>query len=149
MIVMAEHLKIKKKELNFCLSCIRGILNNMVDIINTKTIGFDGEDKIIYSESFNVYEDELTIPSFLDYKFKFIFENTAPNEGQNDINFKWSGSEALVTISKKFRNNLGTGVTEKLPILQTHDSKKILFSIFGQQVGGSKLIHVTINFYER
>jgi hypothetical protein len=112
------------------------------------SLGFDGNDEIVYSESFNVYEDRLTI-NFLDRIFKFVFENTEPEKNKPDINFDWNDKEATVSVNKKFRNNLGAGTTEKMSILTTSDSKEILFSIFGQQVGNSKLIHITINFYKR
>lgn len=116
--------------------------------IKTKTFGFDGTDEIIYSESFNLYEDELVI-DFLDRKFKFIFENSEPAVGQSDLSLNWINNEAIVTISKKFRNNIGSATTGKIEILKTSDAKKILFSIFGQQVGNIKLLHVTVNFYQR
>lgn len=117
--------------------------------MEVKTLGFDGNDEIIFSKSFNVYEDRLTIDDFLERKFKFVFENTEPIPNQQDINVTWSGNVATVTISKKFRNPLGSGTSEKLAVLKTSENKQILFSIFGQQVGNSKLLHITVNFYQR
>lgn len=113
--------------------------------IETKTFGFDGSDEIIYSKSFIVYEGKLRI-DFLDKKFVLIFEKTEPFQDQKDVDVIWSGNEASVTFSKKFRNSLGSGTTNKIPILKTKENKFILFSIFGQQFGGDGL-HITINFY--
>lgn len=111
-----------------------------------KNLGFDGTDEIIYSQTFNVYEGKLTIPEFLGKKFVFVFEKTEPTTDQNDINVVWTGNEALVTLSKKFRNSLGAGTTNKIKILKTNDGKSISFSIFGHQFGEDGL-SVVINFY--
>lgn len=115
--------------------------------MDIKTLGFDGNDEIIYSESFNIYEGKLKV-DFLDKKFVFIFEKTEPTQDQKDINLVWSENEASVTFSRKFRNSLGSGTTEKIQVLKTSEDKLILFSIFGQQFGDDGL-HVTINFYIR
>lgn len=115
--------------------------------METKTLGFDGTDEIIYSESFIVYEGKLII-NFLDKKFVFIFENTEPSQGQKDIDIKWLGDEASVIFSKKFKNSLGSGTVNKVPILKNSENKFILFSIFGQQFGDGGL-HIVINFYIR
>ena len=114
-----------------------------------KTIGFDGKDEIIFSNSFNIYENELIIPDLLGFKFKFIFENTEPKESQKDIvSEPVDEKEIVITLSKKFRNSLGSITADKLGILNTSDNKQVLLSIFGQQVGNDSL-HVTINFYLR
>src|SRR3989344_6172011 len=110
--------------------------------METKTLGFDGTDEIIYSESFIVYEGRLRI-NFLKKKFVFIFEKTESTQDQKDIDIKWLGEEASVIFSKKFRNSLGSGTTNKVPILKTGENKSILFSIFGQQFGDDGL-YITI-----
>src|SRR3989339_1720572 len=99
--------------------------------MDNKTKGFDGSDEIIYSESFNIYEGKLIIPDFLGKKFTFVFEKTEPTQDQKDINITWSTNEASVTLSKKFRNSLGAGTTNKINILKTNEDKNISFSIFG------------------
>lgn len=117
--------------------------------MNIQTIGFDGNNEIIFSQSFNVYENKLVIPDFLGRSFKFIFETSEPEKTQKDIDIVWEGNEATVTISKKFRNVLGSGNAKKLTILRTGDQKEILLSIFGQQIGTGDLLNVTVNFYQR
>lgn len=114
--------------------------------METKTYGFDGGDEIIYSESFNIYEGKLILPDFLGKKFIFIFEKNEPIQDQKDILVTWSVNDATITLSKKFRNNLGAGTTNKINILRTADGKSISFSIFGQRFGEDNL-NVVINFY--
>lgn len=113
-----------------------------------KTIGFDGQDEIVFSQSFNVFENELLI-DFFDNKFKFIFEKTEPIETNPDVTVRWSDDIAVITLNKKFRNSLGSGTTEKLAVLELPSKKKVLLSVFGHQVGNSNLLHVTVNFYKR
>lgn len=114
------------------------------------TIALDGNDKIVYSETFNVYENRLTIPDILGFKVNFVFEKTDPTPAQNDITVSTVNSkEVLITLSNKFRNALGAGTTSKLGLLNTSEGKQVLFSIFGQQVGNSDCLHVTVNFYLR
>lgn len=111
-----------------------------------KTIGHDGEDEIIFSQSFLIHNNELTIPDILGYSFKFIFEKSSPKENQKDIGVTWKDKQANVVLSNKFRNTLGAGVTEKLKILKDSNGKFILFSIYGHQFAGG-FLNVVINFY--
>ncbi len=113
--------------------------------MDTEVIGLDGDDEIIYSQSFLVYENKLTI-NFLEKKFVFNFETTEPVENQKDINITWEESDCLIVLSKKFRNSLGAGTTNKLKMLKVGNSKNICISMFGQQFGENSL-NVTINFY--
>ena len=117
--------------------------------VDIKTIGFDGNDEIIFSQSFNVYENELLIKDSLGKSFKFIFEKSNFKEGQKDINITWDGDKATITLSKKFRSTLGSATTSKLPILKTGNQQEVLLSIFGQQIGGGDLLNITVNFYLR
>lgn len=114
-------------------------------IMDAKTIAYDGNEEIIYSGTFNVYENELTI-DFLEKKFILIFEKTEPAEKQVDLSLSWEGNTATVVLSKKFRNSLGSGTSSKIPVLNTQDDKQILFSVFGQQFGEDGL-SVVVNFY--
>jgi|GEM_PF-2527711 len=120
-----------------------------MDVI-TKTFGFDGDDEIIYSHSFNIYENKLIIPDFLGFKFTFIFQKNEPEQNQKDVTTdNGKDKEIIVTLSSKFRNNLGSMTTSKIPILGAHDNKgQVLFSIFGQSIGEEGL-HIVINFYAR
>lgn len=114
--------------------------------INLKTIGLDGDYEIIYSQSFNVYENKLTIPDFLGKKFVYIFQTQEPSVNQKDINIEWSQNTSNITLSKKFRNTLGSGTVNKIKILKTGDNKDIYMSIYGLDFGDNRL-NVTINFY--
>ena len=108
---------------------------------------FDGTDQVIYSNSFNIYNNELTIEQ-LGFRFIFVFESISPKSGQKDIIVKPdAGKEVHITFSNKFRNSLGAATTEKLNILQTGDGKNISMTVFGQQVGSTSCLHITVTLY--
>ncbi len=118
--------------------------------IDVKTTEYDGKDEIFFSNSFNIYEDELIISNVLGFKFKFIFEKQEPQKDQNDVVITLGDKkEIVVTFSKKFRNSLGSSTSEKLSILKAGDNRQVLLSVFGQQIGDGKCLHITINFYLR
>jgi len=107
---------------------------------------FDGDDEIILSKSFNIYENKLKISKFLGFEFIFIFEKESLNS-KKDILIDTQEEKIKITISNKFRNSIGSMSSDKIPFLQKEE-EKILFSIFGKQVGKNNL-HITINFYRR
>jgi len=121
--------------------------------MNTKkgeVIAYDDKDKIIFSKSFNVYENKLIIPNLLDFKFEFIFEKKDPKKDQKDVLVqKGENKEIIITFSKKFRNSLGSSTSKKISILKINSDKKILFSVFGQQIGDGDCLHITVSFYLR
>ena len=119
--------------------------------LNPETKIYDGEYEIIFSESFNIYEDELIIQDFLGFKFFFDFETKDPEEGQQDIAFE-PGKEVKefhIKVSKKFRNTLGSANSSKLKIFNLNDeeNRSIYFTIYGQQVGSNNTLNITLTFY--
>jgi hypothetical protein len=118
---------------------------------NTESLGKDGDDEIIFSQSYNLYENKLTIENIFDVKLFIFFETKDPEEGQVDIDVVADNVEKVskITLSNKFRNTLGSMTTEKLHIMDMDDPKvSILFSIYGQRVGDVGLV-VTVNLYKR
>lgn len=110
-------------------------------------LALDGNDKIIFSETYNIYENELTIPEFLGYKIRIVFEKTEPEEGQTDVSVRPDGTKGiLVTFSKKFRNSLGANTSSKLSVLKTKNDQ-ILLSVYGKEIGDNGSLNVTVNFY--
>lgn len=113
-----------------------------------KTLGYDGGFEgleIIFSETFIIYDEILSL-KFLDKNFVFRFSKSEQLPKEKDVYLVWSEGSAIISLSKKFRDSLGSGMTKRLPILKTGEGKTIFFAIFGQQFGESAL-HVTINFY--
>ncbi len=108
---------------------------------------YDGLNEILYSKSFNIYDEKLTISNLLGNTFIFIFEKDEPKENQKDVVVVWEESprQAVITVSKKARTTLTSGLTEKINILSADDGKIISFSFSGYQFGES--LHTTINFY--
>lgn len=114
----------------------------------TSIITFDGKDEVVYSESFNVYENELHIKNVLNFNFKFIFEITDPKEGQNDILIQNKDNNVTIILSKKIRNTLGGGTTKKSPIIKFDDGKILLYSLYAQTFGdNTEAVNVTVTFY--
>lgn len=110
---------------------------------------FDGDYEILYSESFNVYENKLIIKNFLDKEFVYIFETEDRIEDHQDINVKWEDKIAIITLSKKFRNALGSGTLSKLKILKNQENQKdIYMSVYGSSFS-DKNLNVVINFYTK
>jgi len=118
--------------------------------IQQSIIVFDGTDEIIFSSTYNVYENKLVVKSILGYDFIFEFENTEPKSGQKDINTEGSGKSVTLTFSKKFRNTLGSGTVNKIQLVKFKDGRLLLFSIYGSTIGdNSNTLNITINFYLR
>lgn len=114
----------------------------------TGTTFFDGEDEIIYSNSFNIYENKLIIKDFLGFTINFIFAKEEPKEGQRDMEFSGNGKIATVKFSKKIRNTLGSGNTSKFPLVKFEDGRKLFFTLYGSGIGNeSDALNVTVTFY--
>lgn len=109
---------------------------------------FDGSSQIIYSGTFNIYNNKLTIKDLGGKDFIFIFENSEPVADRKDVTFLWSENnlECQVTVSKKFRNSLGAGTTDKVEVSKTEEGDTVSFSIFGHKWGEESL-SITISFY--
>lgn len=111
---------------------------------------FDGNDEIIYSNSFNVYESCLKIKEIEGFDFEFIFEKEERKEALSDVKAEKKGEKCIeVVFSKKIRGKLGVNTATKMPILMTDDLKQILMSVFCQSVGTNDSLHVTVSFYKR
>lgn len=111
---------------------------------------FDGTDEIIFSSNFNIYENKLTIIGIQGFDLTFEFEIAEPKEGQKDIDIKGNNKKVTVIFSKKFRNTLGSGTINKIPLIKFQNNKLLLFSIYGSTIGNEiSGLNVTITFYLR
>lgn len=111
---------------------------------------FDGTDEIIFSQTFNVYDNKLILQNILGFNLTFEFESVEPKEGQKDIEIKGGDKAARLIFSKKFRNTLGSGTINKMQIIKFNDGRLLLFSIYGSEVGGNvNALNITISFYLR
>lgn len=116
-------------------------------VISDPLILYDNNHKIIYSGTFNVYENKLTIERIAGFKILFNFP---PQENTKESEVKISGNntkkELTITVPN-FHRTLGVGTTNKIPIL-LQDNGRILFSIYGQSLGkDTDLLRVTLTFY--
>lgn len=116
---------------------------------NTKI--YDGDYEVIFSDSFNVYENRLLIKDsgIAGYSFEIIFDKEQFSALQGGIFSEANNEEKKITITiKKFRNNLGAGSTGKLPIINLEDGRKIFFSIYGKSLSNeTDFLNVTVSFY--
>lgn len=115
---------------------------------------FDGNDEIVFSDVFNVYENALLIKDLYGFNFKFVFEQTLPTPPsvtpQKDISISGEGKDVTIVFNAKLRNTLGSGTSTKMPILTFKDGKTLLFSIYSSKVGdNTEALNVTVNFYLR
>lgn len=119
--------------------------------MNTEVRTYDEGDQIVFSDTFNLYTDQLKIENLFGFTFQFTFEKDEPKAEQPDIKITTDNKEKLIaiTVSRKFRTTLGSSSSSKLSVLKTEDGSEILFSIYGQAVTNTDFLNVTINFYLR
>jgi hypothetical protein len=118
----------------------------MIDLPKIKV--FDGEEEIIFSETFNVYNDELIIKNFLGFSIKFIFEKDEPKKNQKDVVATPNNEtkEIEIILSKKVRSPLGVGTIDRFSFLENVDGSKILASIYVKEINKNAL-NIIINLY--
>ena len=124
------------------------ILNKIFMENNNKITTFDGDYEIIYSSSFNIYENELNIKNILSYDFKFIFEKENPNDGQSDISISNEDSKIVVSLSKKARSVLGGGTTKKSSVIKFQNGSILYYSLYAKSYSeNTDALNVVVSFY--
>ena len=110
---------------------------------------FDGDDEIIFSKVFNIYENKLVIKSIEDFEITIQF--------LEDITKKDTGIEILGdNVNKKllikltnFNNTLGIGTINKILILKDDNNKNILFSLHVKSLNTTTTFkQISITFYK-
>lgn len=122
------------------------------NLINIKR--FDGNDEIVFSEVFNLYENTLSIKDLYGFNFTFVFEDNLPALPsalpQKDVAINGQGKDVTITFSAKLRNTLGSGTSTKIPIVTFKDGKSLLFSVYSSKVGdNTSALNVSVSFYLR
>ena len=118
-------------------------------LLNTKTQAFDGDYQIIFSDVFNVYENRLILTDLVGYTFEFIFGKEDFDQTMGSITSEGDEVNKKIIINvKNFRSQLGAGSTNKLPVINLNDGKKIYFSVYGRSLSKeSDFLEVTVNLY--
>lgn len=120
---------------------------------NTTTKISDGDDEIIFSETFNVYDNSLKIEGLSGLDITFNFDEEGSEQREKDIDVLGEGNNATVSFSSKIRNTLGsgtTGKTELAEIVNESEKVKILFSLYVSKIGDKTSgLNVNITFYIR
>lgn len=123
----------------------------MIDLNTVKV--FDGDDEIVFSDSFNVYDNSIKINGIIGLNIIFNFDEEGSEKREKDIDILGEGSNATVTFSSKIRNTLGSGTTAKIELAEINkDSKiqKLFFSLYASRIGDkSSGLNVSVTFYLR
>lgn len=123
----------------------------MLNINTIKT--FDGDDEIIFSGSFNVYDNTLKIEGISGLNITFNFDEESSEKREKDIDILGEGSNATITFSSKIRNTLGSGTTGKIELAEINkDSikQKLFFALYSSRIGDkSSGLNINITFYLR
>jgi hypothetical protein len=113
----------------------------------------DGADEIIFSNSFNVYDNSLKVENILGINITFLFDEEGAPNSEKDIDISGTGTDAMITFSTKLRNTLGSGTTGKIEIAELDIAEvrhKLFFSLYASKVGdNSSGLNLNITFYTR
>lgn len=119
----------------------------------TKIKLYDGDDEIVLSSVFNVYENVLNIESLYGFNFRFIFEENSSNEPNiksKDVSIISDDKNVTITFSDKIRNTLGSGTSNKIPVVEFENGKKLFFTLYSSVIGdNTPALNVTVTFYLR
>lgn len=123
-------------------------------IVNTQSFKLlDGDDEIIFSNSFNIYSSSLKIEGVAGLNITFTFDEEGSDDREKDIDISGDGNNAIIIFSSKIRNTLGSGTTGKIEIaeMDIEQSKhKLLFSLYASKIGDkSSALNLSIAFYIR
>ena len=123
-------------------------------MLNINTIKvLDGDDEIIFSGSFNVYDNLLKIEGIMGLNVTFNFDEESSEKREKDIDILGEGSNAIVSFSSKIRNTLGSGTTGKTELAEIANETgklKLLFSTYVSKIGDkSSGLNVDVTFYLR
>ncbi|MFA5132452.1 MAG: hypothetical protein WC444_03985 [Candidatus Paceibacterota bacterium] len=114
---------------------------------------YDGDDEIVYSGVFNVYENSLRIESLYGFNFKFLFEEKLPplpSTNSKDIAIVSEEKDITITFNHKIRNTLGGGTSNKVSVVNFNNGKTLLFSVYSSVIGdNTPALNLTVTFYMR
>lgn len=117
--------------------------------IDPNTKAYDGDYEIIFSDTFNVYENTLRLTNIGGYEFNFVFDKNEFIAGEGSISARGDDVAKKITVNiKSFRNSLGAGSTSKLPVINLKDGRQIFLTVYGKSLSKEMdFLHVTVNFY--
>ena len=112
---------------------------------------YDGDYEIVFSNTFNLYEDKLSVKPIRWYEVEFIFLKDS-NQNGSLVNFESdSNSNKIKVLLTNFNNSLGTWTTKKISLMtfwEWNDKKEIFFSLFGSSLNESTtFLQVTLTLY--
>ncbi|MBP6926185.1 MAG: hypothetical protein KBB70_00620 [Candidatus Pacebacteria bacterium] len=114
---------------------------------------YDGDDEVLFSDSFNIYDNSIKIIGIMGLTVIFNFDEEGSEKREKDIDILGEGNNATVTFSSKIRNTLGSGTTAKVELAEIDkDSikQKLFFSLYSSRIGDkSSGLSVNLTFYLR
>lgn len=113
----------------------------------------DKEYNIFFNETAVIYSNELAIENLNtdNYVYSLLFKFQDDDSKEMSINIEVKKEQNLAEVSlTNFNNILGAGTTDRVKILETHNSA-IFFSIFSRALNPERTnaLQVTITLYER
>jgi hypothetical protein len=112
---------------------------------------YDGDYEVIFSGSYNLYDNLLSIGRLYDYTFEFFFDPDIHSKEPGSLEVVVNEDTNITKVTlKKFRNQLGAYTTVKHKILEFGDGsgRNLYVSIYGKSVDPTaNFLHLSINFY--
>ena len=122
-------------------------------IENSKLTIFDGGDEIIFSNTFNVYSNEIKIWRIGWFELIFTFSrNWIESEQRIEIEPNTAKKEIRIKLLN-FGTSLWTATTNKVSLMTLWvdtDKKEVFFSLFGSILNeATTFLQVTLTVYVR
>ena len=113
----------------------------------------DGDDEIVFSGSYNIYDNSLRIDGISGLNITFNFDEEGSEQKEKDIDILGEGNNATITFSSKIRNTLGSGTSGKIELAEINkDSvkQKLFFALYSSRIGDkSSGLNINVTFYLR
>jgi hypothetical protein len=109
----------------------------------------DGNTEIIFSQTFNIYENKLIINPFSDINVTFEFVDLLSVATESSIQLKAIDKKNLHVKLTNFTNVLGIGTTNRTNFFTSSNNENISFSIYAKTLDPAVSLRiVTVTFYK-
>lgn len=111
---------------------------------------FDWDLEIIFSDTVNVYENDLKIQGIGWFDFTFIFKRDKEKEWTNLEVKAWNEEKTAIVTLTNFHNPLWAATTKHIKIAKNADGNEIFFSISAKSLNEeTDFLQATITFYKK
>ncbi len=109
---------------------------------------FDKDYEIIFSDTLNIYNNQLNLKNAggIDFEFNFI---TKPDSKESSFDAKYVNKIFTINLYN-FRNSLGIGTTKPYSLLKLNTGQEIYFSLHAKSLSETTdFIQVTLCLYKK